>query len=282
MLTISKLSTHNSNSSSLSLTNILRTNSLYTQCILEEQLNLVKALNYMTNVIILASSNDALHLFLNNTAMARILAFESGAIAVVLSYHVLNSTYSANNFTDISMFIKTMLENSTYENVTSGQVVKTKKDRDMVSFYNLNFTGGFVYIINYVLEILMNLFATDIAVNLIVVTTVILATHLTDNFIDMQSMTMCMLNNSAFVAIASVVGNLSNDNLQSIFRVFNLSNKSSIPNPTTTEPAFCGASTVTATGLETLTTTAAGVQHATTAVAFGALFGGAAMVMDGL
>ncbi|RFU30408.1 hypothetical protein B7463_g5952, partial [Scytalidium lignicola] len=299
----------------------------------------------MTNVTILVPSNDALRSFLNDTAMARMPAPDSGAIAAVLSYHVLNGTYFANNFTDTPMFIETMLENSTYENVTGGQVVEARKDGDMVSFYSalkteanitqadLNFNGGVVHTINRVLEILMNLSATYIAANLITVIGAISVAHLTNDFIDMQNMTVFAPNNGASQllplsitlengTLRTVEGssvNISVDNgivyvnkarvilpdvlisngvVHVIDNVLNPSNKSGTPNPTTTGPAFSGASTVsggnvpftsnihtpteTATGLETLTSPAAGVPHATAAVAFGALFGGAAMVMNGL
>jgi hypothetical protein len=48
----------------------------------------------------------------------------------------LNGTYFIKDFTETSMFIETMLHNSTFENVTGGQIVEARKDEDAASFYS--------------------------------------------------------------------------------------------------------------------------------------------------
>ncbi|EWZ28044.1 hypothetical protein FOZG_18246 [Fusarium oxysporum Fo47] len=326
--------------------------------ILEERPGFAAALESMIDVTILAPSDDAIRSFLNNATIARMLASDSGAFEAVLSYHVLNGIYSNKNFTETPMFIETMLQNSTFGNVTGVQVVEAKKDGDAA---DLKFTGGVVHIINRVLEIPMNLSATTIAANLTAVTGAISAAHLTNDLIDMQNIMVFAPNNGAFAAIASVVGSLSDDDLQSILQyhivqgrveysttlengtlrtvegsdlnisvedgtiyvdearvilpdvlisngvvhvvdnVLNPHNTIAIPS---TLPAFSDASAIsggnvpftsnvpmpteTATGLviltgsRTATFTDSGVPHATAAVAFGALFGGVAIVMNGL
>jgi uncharacterized surface protein with fasciclin (FAS1) repeats len=83
---------------------------------------------------------------------------------------------------------------------------------------DLNFTGGVVHIINRVLETPMNLSATAIAANLTAVIGAISAAHLTDDLIDIQNITFFAPSNGAFAAIASVAGNLSDDDLQNILQ----------------------------------------------------------------
>ncbi|WJG35922.1 FAS1 domain-containing protein [Fusarium oxysporum Fo47] len=377
LLTLTRPATgQNSRPSNSSLIDVLVSNNHILSVlngILEERPGFAAALESMIDVTILAPSDDAIRSFLNNATIARMLASDSGAFEAVLSYHVLNGIYSNKNFTETPMFIETMLQNSTFGNVTGVQVVEAKKDGDAVSFHStlktkanitqadLKFTGGVVHIINRVLEIPMNLSATTIAANLTAVTGAISAAHLTNDLIDMQNIMVFAPNNGAFAAIASVVGSLSDDDLQSILQyhivqgrveysttlengtlrtvegsdlnisvedgtiyvdearvilpdvlisngvvhvvdnVLNPHNTIAIPS---TLPAFSDASAIsggnvpftsnvpmpteTATGLviltgsRTATFTDSGVPHATAAVAFGALFGGVAIVMNGL
>jgi hypothetical protein len=46
-----------------------------------------------------------------------------GALAALLTYHVLSGTYPASAFTNISAFVPTLLTNTSYANVTGGQRV---------------------------------------------------------------------------------------------------------------------------------------------------------------
>ncbi|KAF5255326.1 hypothetical protein FOXYS1_14256 [Fusarium oxysporum] len=219
--------------------------------ILEERLGFATALDRMVGVTILAPSDDAIHSFFNNTTITKILTSNPAVFKDVLSYHVLNGTYFTNNLTEASMFIETMLQNSTFENVTGGQVVEARKDGDTVSFYSalkteanitradLSFTGGVVHIINRVLDIPMDLSATAIDSNP------------TSTF-------------PAFSGASTISGG-------------SVPFTSNVPAPTET-----AAGLVTLTGSRTWTFTDVGVPHATAAVAFGAFFGGVAMVMNGL
>jgi uncharacterized surface protein with fasciclin (FAS1) repeats len=84
---------------------------------------IVSALSSATDITILAPSNDAFATFLNSTAGS---PMDPGAVAALLTYHVLNGTYYASNFTAAngSLFVPTLLTNSSYSNVTGGQVVE--------------------------------------------------------------------------------------------------------------------------------------------------------------
>jgi uncharacterized surface protein with fasciclin (FAS1) repeats len=74
------------------------------------------------NITVLAPNNDALDAVLNSTGSS--LASDPGAISALLSYHVLNGTYYASQITNHSSFVATLLTNSSYANVTGGQVVE--------------------------------------------------------------------------------------------------------------------------------------------------------------
>lgn len=90
----------------------------------------------LDNITLLAPSNDALSEFLNSTNITEALIADPGIVTAILSYHVLNGTYYASNFTDTPVFIPTLLNNATYENITGGQVVEGLALNDSVSFYS--------------------------------------------------------------------------------------------------------------------------------------------------
>jgi uncharacterized surface protein with fasciclin (FAS1) repeats len=94
---------------------------------------LVSALAGASNITVLAPSNEALAKFLNTTAGTS-AASMPGAVAALLSYHILNGTYPASSFTNTSMFIPTMLMNTSYANVTGGQRVEAMATNNSVVF----------------------------------------------------------------------------------------------------------------------------------------------------
>lgn len=93
-------------------------------------------LSNMSNITILAPSNTALENLLSDGDIASMTQNDRGLVTALLSYHVLNGTYYANNVTDVPAFIPTLLSNSTYENVTGAQVVEALREGDTVSFYS--------------------------------------------------------------------------------------------------------------------------------------------------
>ncbi|EXK43447.1 hypothetical protein FOXG_04684 [Fusarium oxysporum f. sp. lycopersici 4287] len=208
-LAFTKLATaQNGRSSNSSLTDVLASNNHIFSVlndIIEERPGFDTALDRMIDVTILAPITNA--------------------IVVSQRYY-----HSYKNFTETPLFIETMLQNSTFENVTGGQVVKARKNEDAVSFYSalkteanntragLKFTSGVVHILNCVLEIPMNLSGTAIAANLTAVLGPIYAAHLTDDLIGMQNITVFAPSNGAFTVIASVAGNLSDNDLQNILQ----------------------------------------------------------------
>lgn len=96
---------------------------------------LLQALSNATNITILAPSNEAFASFANSSLAADV-ASDPGLLAAVLQYHVLNGTYTASQITNQSAFIPTMLQNTTYSNVTDGQVVEAILIGNETVFYS--------------------------------------------------------------------------------------------------------------------------------------------------
>jgi uncharacterized surface protein with fasciclin (FAS1) repeats len=101
--------------------------------LLSTQPALVSTLAGASSITILAPSNEALGKFLNSsTGMAA--ASAPDVVAALLTYHVLNGTYPASAFTNMSMFIPTLLTNTSYANVTGGQRVEAVAMNNSVVF----------------------------------------------------------------------------------------------------------------------------------------------------
>ena len=96
---------------------------------------LVAGLANAQNVTLLAPSNEAISALLNSTA-GKALAADPGLTQAVLQYHVLNGTYHAADVTNTSTFLPTLLTNSSFTNVTGGQVVNAVKVGNNVTFFS--------------------------------------------------------------------------------------------------------------------------------------------------
>ena len=96
---------------------------------------LVTALSSATNITLLAPNNAALGTLLNSTA-GKALAADSDAVEALLMYHVLKGVIPASAITNMSAFAPTLLDNSTYSNVTGGQVVEAVKVNSGVQIFS--------------------------------------------------------------------------------------------------------------------------------------------------
>lgn len=151
-------------------------------------------------------------------------------INALLTYHVLNGTYPASAFTNTSQFIPTMLMNSTYTNVTGGQVVEAMLSGDnvtittgllstsMVTTANVNFTGGVLHIVDTVLTIPQSDSATALAANLTSLAGALTSADLVETVDGLSDLTIFAPSNDAFQAIGSAVGNLSMEQVASILQ----------------------------------------------------------------
>lgn len=189
--------------------------------------SVAQALNGASNITILAPSNDALAKLLNGSAGLS-LASDSAAVQALLSYHVLNGTFHASSITNTSAFVPTLLSNSSFTNVTGGQVVEAIKVDNKVTFYSgllqnstvvqgdLNFTGGVIHVVDTVLTIPENVTATALAANLTALAGAANLTKLTDTLDTTRDVTIFAPNNAAFKAIGGTLSSFSTDDISRI------------------------------------------------------------------
>ncbi|TDZ15973.1 Fasciclin-like arabinogalactan protein [Colletotrichum orbiculare MAFF 240422] len=195
--------------------------------LLGTQPELVEALSNARNITILAPSNAALEQFLASPAAAG-AATNPGLVSAILTYHVLNGTFYASNFTDEPKFIPTLLQNQTYANITGGQRVQGQTVGGNVTFYsalrenstvsqgNLNFTGGTIHIIDKVLAVPGAINTTLQAANLTAALGAIQKANVASVLSAAEDVTIFVPNNQAFNAIGSAAGSLGEAELQRI------------------------------------------------------------------
>lgn len=186
---------------------------------------IASALAGASNITILAPKNNALSKLLNNSQAANSLAQDPGLLAALLSYHVLNGTYYASNFTRASKFIPTLLSNETYANITGGQRVQALLDNDKVLLYsalkenstvvsaNVNFTGGTIHIIDTVLSVPKNITETLQAANLTSASGAIRQAGVGGVLSQARDLTIFAPSNAAFNNIGSITGTLTSEQL---------------------------------------------------------------------
>lgn len=129
---------------------------------------------------------------------------------------------------DTPSFPKTLLMNSTYTNVTGGQVVKAETEDNSVVFTSgllresrvvtadVTFTGGIVHIIDSVLTIPVNDSATAVAANLTALAGALTTANLVSTVDSASDVTIFAPSNAAFAAIQNLAANLSTEMLSSV------------------------------------------------------------------
>ncbi|GAB7354188.1 hypothetical protein MBLNU459_g4740t1 [Dothideomycetes sp. NU459] len=188
---------------------------------------LMSSLGNVSNVTLLAPSNQALSALLNSTA-GKMAASTPGYIQALLEYHMLDGTIYASQVTNQSQFVHTMLTNASYANVTGGQVVECILDNGNVTIFsglknnitvtqaNMNFTGGVIHVVDGVLTIPENVTATAVAANLTSVVGAIQRLNVSTYIDDLKDVTIFAPSNAAFQAIGSALANASASTLTQI------------------------------------------------------------------
>lgn len=96
----------------------------------------MKSVANLTNVTILAPSNEALGNYTNLSSLNLSSPVEGRAIGDLLLYHILQGQYYASNITDTPAFVPTLLNDTLLTNVTSGQVVEAITQDNKLFFYS--------------------------------------------------------------------------------------------------------------------------------------------------
>lgn len=190
--------------------------------------DLAQTLGGLSNITVLAPNNAALSALLNDSSVTAMVSADPGLVPAILTYHVLNGTIRSTDIQDTPSFPKTLLTNSTYTNVTGGQVVKAETEDNSVVFTSgllrqsrvatadVTFTGGIVHVIDSVLTIPMNDSATALAANLTALAGALTMADLVNTVDTLQDVTIFAPSNSAFAAIQNLAANLSTEQLSSV------------------------------------------------------------------
>ncbi|OKL57069.1 hypothetical protein UA08_07412 [Talaromyces atroroseus] len=208
------------------LSNTTQLSSLNT--LLSSYPTIVNSLGNITNVTILAPSNNALSNLTDSRGLEALASTNNRSVIDLLSYHILRGEYYDSNITQTPVFIPTYLNDSVVTNVTGGQVVEAiKQDNDTYFFSglfsnstvtqaNLNFTGGVLHIIDKVLSIPSNVTYSAATAGLSAVVGALRADNLTDSVDTTPNVTVFAPENSAFQAIGSALGNFTTDQLTGV------------------------------------------------------------------
>lgn len=187
---------------------------------------LVETLSGLSDITILAPSNQALAAFTNSSAAAA--AADPAIISAILTYHVLNGTIPSSALTNMTQFVPTLLTNETYANITGGQVVGARLNGTTANIYSgllqestvttvdLNFTGGVIHIIDEVLTIPLAPSDTALAAGLSALYGALNATSLVDTVDGLRDVTIFAPSNAAFSSIGSIASNISTEMAASI------------------------------------------------------------------
>lgn len=150
------------------------------------------------------------------------------SLSINRTYHVLNGTVYGSQFTNSTMIVASHLTNTSYTNVTGGQVVAARlsggnatifsglQENVTVTYADLNFTGGVIHVIDGVLTIPPNLTATTQAANLTALTGAIQLLNLTTVLDDLPDLTIFAPDNAAFQAVGDALATASTTELMSI------------------------------------------------------------------
>jgi len=97
---------------------------------------IVQTLSSLTNITLLAPSNEAFTKLLSGPGAAQANPSDKSLITALFTYHVLNGTYFSTDITSKPAFIRTALVDPAYTDLTSGQVVEAVMSDKEVDFYS--------------------------------------------------------------------------------------------------------------------------------------------------
>lgn len=198
--------------------------------LVQQQPDLLRTLGGLSNITVLAPSNEAFTQLLSDPAVAAAVQSTPSLVPALLTYHVLNGTFPASALTALSesAFVKTYLTDTTYSTVSGGQVVEVKAENGGVTVLSgngasakvtatdINFTGGTIHIIDSVLSIPPNLTVALTEGNLTALAGAATQANLVQALSDIQQLTLFAPNNEAFAAVADVASGLTVEQLTAV------------------------------------------------------------------
>ncbi|KAL2073016.1 hypothetical protein VTL71DRAFT_10340 [Oculimacula yallundae] len=182
---------------------------------------LLSNLTSTRNITILAPSNDAFSTYLN-TPGGQSAAANPGTVQALLQYHVLQGAWVSGGLTT-GVYAKSMLVNSSFTNVTGGQVVHLSKmgeklmassgnkEMSMSSTKDVLFSGGVVHVIDKVLTIPMIPSRSALDSGLTALAGAAKAANLVTPMDTLRDLTIFAPSNGAFQNIGSALPALAAD-----------------------------------------------------------------------
>jgi len=198
--------------------------------LLSAQPDLVATLGTLKDITILAPSNEAFTKLLSDPAVASAVQSNPGLVPALLTYHVLNGTFSSSALTALTApaFVPTYLTNTTYSTVSGGQRVEVTTSNGGVTILSgsgasatvtatdFNFTGGTLHIIDSVLSIPPNLTDALTAGGLSSLAGAATKADLVKALSDLKEVTIFAPNNDAFAAISATAAGLTVEQLGAV------------------------------------------------------------------
>ncbi|KAG4432763.1 hypothetical protein IFR05_011746 [Cadophora sp. M221] len=194
--------------------------------LLQNQQALTTNLINARNITILAPSNDAFTKYLSTPA-GQAASNDPGMLTALLQYHVLEGAHPSSGL-NMSMYAHSMLTNTTYTNVTNGQVVQLSKmgnkvmamsglkEMSMSTTMDVMFTGGVVHVIDKVLTMPMMPSRSALDSGLTGLAGALTTTSLVSTVDALKDITIFAPSNAAFEKIGSALPALQAD--QTTFR----------------------------------------------------------------
>ena len=149
-------------------------------------------------------------------------------VTALLQYHVLSGTVPGSAFTTTAQFLPTLLTNTSFANVTGGQVVMGMisgksveifsglKQKSTVTTADVTFSGGVVHIIDTVLTVPLSPAMSAIDSDLTALAGALTQTNLVSTVDSLKDVTIFAPSNKAFQDIGSAASSLSETQLASI------------------------------------------------------------------
>ncbi len=97
---------------------------------------LLAALGSASDITIMAPSNAAFEAALAMPEISQAVAADPGLIRAILQYHVLAGVFAAADIPESKTFVASLLNDTTYANVTGGQVVGVMREGEGVTVYS--------------------------------------------------------------------------------------------------------------------------------------------------
>ncbi|KAA6411400.1 MAG: hypothetical protein FRX48_04680 [Lasallia pustulata] len=213
------------------LTQLLNGNSNITQfaALIESFGDVYANLSFQRDITILAPSNDAFTKIPNSPIGSIFANNDSDAIRAILEYHVLLGLHRSDSFNSSFSFLPSWLLNSTYTNVTGGQVVSGVQQspnvevfvsgvgsRTQITSPNLNFTGGLLHVIDNFLEPPQSFINTAPTFNVTAAGGATAVANMTDFLDEFHDLTFFVPDNNAFQNLGSTLSTMSPSNLEKL------------------------------------------------------------------